>query len=82
MALVVKNPPATAGDVGDLGLIPGSGRSAGGGCGNPFQYSRLVTLFLLPHILLALIQGILCQLPGQVLFMGATARGSHVDQGS
>jgi len=70
VALVVKNPPATEGDVGDLGLIPGSGRSAGGGCGNPLQYSSLVTLFLLPHILLALIQGILCQLPGQVLFTG------------
>ena len=33
---VVKNPPANAGDVG---LIPGSGRSPGEGNGNPFQYS-------------------------------------------
>ena len=33
--LVVKNPPAKA---GDLGLIPGSGRFPGGGNGNPFQY--------------------------------------------
>ena len=33
---VVKNPPA---NVGDMGLIPGSGRSAGEGNGNPFQYS-------------------------------------------
>ena len=31
MALVVKNPPASAGDVEDMGLIPGSGRSPGGG---------------------------------------------------
>ena len=31
MALVVKNPPAKA---GDMGSIPGSGRSPGGGCGN------------------------------------------------
>ena len=28
---VVKNLPASAGDIGDLGLIPGSGRSSGGG---------------------------------------------------
>ena len=41
MPLVVKNPPATAGDVGDLDLIPGSGRSPGGGNGNPLQYSCL-----------------------------------------
>ena len=32
---VVKNPPATAGDAGDRGLIPGSGRSPGGGNGTP-----------------------------------------------
>ena len=32
---VVKNPPANA---GDLGLIPGSGRSPGGRNGNPLQY--------------------------------------------
>ena len=41
MALVVKNPPANAGDVGDAGSIPGSGRSPGGGHGNPLQYSCL-----------------------------------------
>ena len=38
---VVKNPPANAGDVGDLGLIPGWGRFPGGGHGNPLQYSCL-----------------------------------------
>ena len=32
---VIKNPPASAGDVTDLGLIPGCGRSPGGGHGNP-----------------------------------------------
>ena len=32
---VVKNLPASAGNVGDLGSIPGSGRSPGGGNGNP-----------------------------------------------
>ena len=39
MALVVKNPPASAGDIRDTGLIPGLGRSPGGGHGNPFWYS-------------------------------------------
>ena len=33
--LVVKNPPASAGGVRDMGSIPGSGRSPGGGHGNP-----------------------------------------------
>ena len=37
----LKNPPANAGDVRDAGSIPGSGRSPGGGHGNPFQYSCL-----------------------------------------
>ena len=32
---MVKNPPANAGDVRDAGLIPESGRSPGGGHGNP-----------------------------------------------
>ena len=35
VALVVKNLPASAGDVRVSGLIPGSGRSPGGGHGNP-----------------------------------------------
>ena len=34
---MVKNPPANAGDIRDAGLIPGLGRSPGGGNGNPFQ---------------------------------------------
>ena len=38
---MVKNPPASAGGIGDVGLIPGSGRSSGGGNGNPLQYSCL-----------------------------------------
>ena len=38
---VVKNLPANAGDTGDSGLIPGSGRSPGGGHGNPLQCSCL-----------------------------------------
>ena len=38
---MVKNPSANARDIRDLGLIPGSGRSPGGGHGNPLQYSYL-----------------------------------------
>ena len=41
VALVVKNPPANAGDIRDAGLIPGSGRYPGGGHGSPLQYSCL-----------------------------------------
>ena len=35
---MVKNPPVNA---GDMGSVPGSGRSAGGGNGNPLHYSCL-----------------------------------------
>ena len=38
---MVKNLPASAGDVRDRDLIPGWGRSPGGGNGNTLQYSRL-----------------------------------------
>ena len=38
---VVKNPPASAGDARDMGLIPESGRSPEEGNGNPLQYSCL-----------------------------------------
>ena len=41
MALVVKNLPAFAGDTGDVGLVPGLGRSPGGGHDNPLHYSCL-----------------------------------------
>ena len=41
VALMVKNLPANAGNRGDVGLIPESGRSPGGGHGNPLQYSCL-----------------------------------------
>jgi len=41
VALVVNNPSAKAGDVRDSGSIPESGRSPGGGHGNPLQYSDL-----------------------------------------
>ena len=38
---MVKNPPANAGDVRNVGSIPGLGRSPGGGTGNPLQDSCL-----------------------------------------
>ena len=38
---VVKNLPPSTGDTGDVGSIPGSGRSPGRGNGNPLQYSCL-----------------------------------------
>ena len=41
VVVVVKDLPASAGDVRDAGSIPGSGRSPGGGHGNPLQYSCL-----------------------------------------
>ena len=41
VALVVKNPPANAGDSGDLGLTPESRRSLAEGNGYPLQYSCL-----------------------------------------
>ena len=39
--LVVKNPPANAGDIRDMSSIPGWGRYPGEGNGNPLQYSCL-----------------------------------------
>ena len=41
LALVVKEPIYNAGDIRDVDLIPGLGRSPGGGHGNPLQYSCL-----------------------------------------
>ena len=43
VAVVVKNPLAGAGDIRDVGSIPGSGRSPREGNGNPLQYSCLET---------------------------------------
>ena len=40
---MVKNPPANAGDVRDVGLIPGLGRFPGGEHGNPLHYFCLET---------------------------------------
>ena len=44
MALAVKNPPANAGDIAEVGLISGSEKFPGGGHGNPLQYSGLENL--------------------------------------
>jgi len=41
VVLVVKNTPAKVGDIREAGSIPGPGRSAGGGHGNPLQYFLL-----------------------------------------
>ena len=41
MVLVVKNPPANAGNIRDVGSVPGSESSPGGGHGNSLQYSCL-----------------------------------------
>ena len=41
MTIVIKNPSAKAGDVGDADWIPGSERSPGEAHGNPLQYSCL-----------------------------------------
>ena len=41
MKLVVKKPPANAGDARHAGSIPGSGRPPGVGNGSPLQYSCL-----------------------------------------
>ena len=41
VALVIKNPPANAGDRRDVSSIPGSGRSPGEGNSYPLQYSCL-----------------------------------------
>ena len=41
VVVVVKNPPANAGDTRDMNLIPGLGRSPAGGHSNSLQYSCL-----------------------------------------
>ena len=41
VTLMIKNPPANAGDIRDTGSVPGLGRSPGEGHGNPLQYSCL-----------------------------------------
>ena len=44
VGILVKNPPATAGDLRDEGSIPGLGRCSGGGHGHSLHYSCLENL--------------------------------------
>ena len=47
VALVIKNPPVNAGDIRDMGSTPGSGRSPGGGHGNPSSIlARRISLWI------------------------------------
>ena len=60
VALVVQNkkkPPANARDIRDVGSIPGSGRSLGGGHGNPLHYSCL-EIFMNRGAWWAIVQGV------------------------
>ena len=52
MVLVVKNLPANAGDIGDVGLIPGWGRQPGEGNDNLLLHSRLLNAGVHCHFLL------------------------------
>ena len=57
VALVVKNPPANAEDVRNVGSIPRLGRSPGEGNGNPLQYSCLEN-FMVRGVWWAAVHGI------------------------
>ena len=60
---MVKNLPASAGDIGDAGSTPGLGRSPGGGHGNPLQYFYL--------------ENPMAEKPGRLQSMGSYT-GSHM----
>ena len=55
---MVKTPPASAGDAGDSGLIPGSGRFPGEGRDNPLQHVFFIILCIWLHRILVAAQGI------------------------
>ena len=42
--LVIRNPPANAGNTRDVDSIPGPGRPPGGGNGNLLQYSKISSI--------------------------------------
>ena len=71
---MVKKLPANAGATGDLGLIPGCGRSPGVGNGNPLQYSFF---FLIAHssILAGIISG--TEKPGRLQSIGSQRDWVH-----
>ena len=64
VALVVKNPPASVGNERDLGSIPGSRRSLGGGHSNLLQYSFFFFFFLNIYLFGRTACGILVPWPG------------------
>ena len=55
--LAVKSPSASAGDIGDMGSIPGLGRSPGKGNGDPFHYYCLKNP-MVREAWLAVVQGV------------------------
>ena len=67
---MVKNLPANAGDIRDVGLIPGWGRSPGGGRDNPLQYSCLEN-----RLDRGAWQAVVCRVSKELDMTGAT---SHV----
>ena len=67
---LVKNPSVNEGDTGDMGLIPGLGRSPGVGKGNPFQYSCLEDC-MNRGAWQAIVHGVAKRLTGQSLSMHA-----------
>ena len=60
---MIKNPPANAGHVGVMGLIPGSGRSPGVSSGNLLHYSYLESSWI--------------ELPGRLQSMGLQTVGHY-----
>ena len=64
---MVKNLAANAGDKGNLGSIPGLGRSPGGGNGNPLKYSCLKNLRI--------------EEPGGLQSIGPQRVGQHISKG-
>ena len=53
----VKNPPASAGDIRDRGVIPGAGRPLGGGIGYPFIFGCAGSLLLYRGFFLIVARG-------------------------
>ena len=71
MALVVKNPLASAGDLRDVGSILGSGRSPGGGNANPLKYSCLENPWTEEPGRLHTVHRVAKSLPGESMDRGA-----------
>ena len=65
VALLVKNPPANAGDARDMGSIPGSGRFPGERNGNPLQFQH------------SCLENPWTEEPGELQFMGSQRVGHN-----